>query len=159
MARLRDPLRSVVGDRAAKRLASLGSGLHTIGDLLGYYPRRYETRGDLTDLTSLRDGEHVTVQAMIESVSTRRMRNRQGTILEAVVSDGRGRLTLTFFGKGRQAWRERTLEAGRRGLFAGQVSTFRGTRQLARSMCCSRPGRPVPLARLRRRERSSSLPR
>ncbi len=131
MARLRDPLRSVVGDRAAKRLASLGSGLHTIGDLLGYYPRRYETRGDLTDLTSLRDGEHVTVQAMIESVSTRRMRNRQGTILEAVVSDGRGRLTLTFFGKGRQAWRERTLEAGRRGLFAGQVSTFRGTRQLA----------------------------
>jgi ATP-dependent DNA helicase RecG len=131
MARLSDPLRSIVGDRAAKRLASLGPGLHTIGDLLGYYPRRYETRGDLTDLTALRDGEHVTVQAMIESVSTRRMRNRQGTILEAVVSDGRGRLTLTFFGKGRQDWRERTLEAGRRGLFAGQVSTFRGTRQLA----------------------------
>ncbi len=131
MALLADPLRPVVGDKAAKRLAGLGSGLHTVGDLLGYYPRRYETRGELTDLASLRDGEHVTVQAVIASVATRRMRNRQGTILEAVVSDGQGRLTLTFFGKGRQDWRERELAPGRAGLFSGQVSTFRGKRQLS----------------------------
>ena len=131
MALLADPLRPVVGDKAAKRLAGLGSGLHTVGDLLGYYPRRYETRGELTDLASLRDGEHVTVQAVIASVATRRMRNRQGTILEAVVTDGRGRLTLTFFGKGRQDWRERELAPGRAGLFSGQVSTFRGKRQLS----------------------------
>ncbi|MHB1596388.1 MAG: ATP-dependent DNA helicase RecG [Streptosporangiaceae bacterium] len=131
MARLTDPLRPVVGDKAAKRLAGLGSGLHTIGDLLGYYPRRYETRGELTDLASLRDGEHVTVQAVVASVATRRMRNRQGTIFEAVVTDGRGRLTLTFFGKGRQDWRERELAPGRAGLFSGQVSTFRGKRQLS----------------------------
>ncbi|MHB1876116.1 MAG: ATP-dependent DNA helicase RecG, partial [Streptosporangiaceae bacterium] len=131
MARLTDPLRPVVGDKAAKRLAGLGSGLHTVGDLLGYYPRRYETRGELTDLASLRDGEHVTVQAVIASVATRRMRNRQGTVFEAVVTDGRGRLTLTFFGKGRQDWRERELAPGRAGLFSGQVSTFRGKRQLS----------------------------
>ena len=61
MAKLSDPLRPVVGDKAAKRLATLGSGLRTVGDLLGYYPRRYETRGELTDLAALRDGEHVTV--------------------------------------------------------------------------------------------------
>ena len=66
MAKLTDPLRPVVGDKAAKRLATLGpDGLRTVGDLLNYYPRRYETRGELTDLASLRDGEHVTVQAMI----------------------------------------------------------------------------------------------
>src|SRR5215469_6593905 len=131
MPRLSDPLRPVVGDKAAKRLATLGSGLQTVGDLLTYYPRRYETRGELTDLAGLRDGEHVTVQAMIASVSTRRMRNRRGTILEAVVTDGHGTLTLTFFGKGRQDWRERQLAPGLHGLFSGQVSTFRGKRQLA----------------------------
>ena len=131
MPRLSDPLRPVVGDKAAKRLATLGSGLETVGDLLTYYPRRYETRGELTDLAGLRDGEHVTVQAMIASVSTRRMRNRRGTILEAVVTDGHGTLTLTFFGKGRQDWRERQLAPGLHGLFSGQVSTFRGRRQLA----------------------------
>src|SRR6266851_5616520 len=131
MAKLADPLRGVVGEKAAKRLAALGPGLRTVGDLLSYYPRRYETRGELTDLAGLRDGEHVTVQAMIASVSTRPMRNRRGSIFEAVVTDGRGQLTLTFFGKGRQDWRESVLKPGLPGLFAGQVSTFRGKRQLA----------------------------
>ena len=131
MPKLTDPLRGVVGDKAAKRLATLGSGLRTVGDLLGYYPRRYETRGELTDLAGLRDGEHVTVQAMIASVSTRPMRNRRGSIFEAVVTDGRGQLTLTFFGKGRQDWRERQLAPGLHGLFSGQVSSFRGKRQLS----------------------------
>ncbi len=131
MAKLADPLRGVVGEKAAKRLAALGPGLRTVGDLLSYYPRRYETRGELTDLAGLRDGEHVTVQAMIASVSTRPMRNRRGSIFEAVVTDGRGQLTLTFFGKGRQDWRERRLAPGQHGLFAGQISSFRGKRQLS----------------------------
>ena len=131
MPELTDPLRGVVGDKAAKRLATLGPGLRTVGDLLSYYPRRYETRGELTDLAGLRDGEHVTVQAMIASVSTRPMRNRRGSIFEAVVTDGRGQLTLTFFGKGRQDWRERQLAPGLHGLFSGQVSSFRGKRQLS----------------------------
>ncbi|HET7013837.1 MAG TPA: ATP-dependent DNA helicase RecG [Streptosporangiaceae bacterium] len=132
MAKLTDGLRTVVGDKAAKRLATLGStGLRTVGDLLTYYPRRYETRGQLTDLASLRDGEHVTVQAEIASVHVRPMRNRQGSIFEAVVTDGHGKLTLTFFGRGRQDWRERDLAPGRTGLFSGQVSSFRGKRQLS----------------------------
>jgi ATP-dependent DNA helicase RecG len=132
MATLTDSLRAVVGDKAAKRLATLGSsGLATVGDLLGYYPRRYETRGELTDLASLRDGEHVTVQAAIESVVTKPMRNRRGSIFEAVVTDGRGRLTLIFFGRSRQDWREEVLRPGLRGLFSGQVSSFKGKRQLS----------------------------
>ena len=129
MAVLADPLRLVVGDRAAKRLAAV-LDLHTVGDLLSYYPRRYDKRGELTDLTSLSEGEHVTVQAEIAAVSVRKMRNRSGSILEAVVTDGRGRLTLTFFGHGRQAWREAELHPGVRGLFSGQVSSFQGKRQL-----------------------------
>jgi ATP-dependent DNA helicase RecG len=124
-----DPLRLVIGDKAAKRLAA-ALDLHTVGDLLGYYPRRYDKRGELTDLVGLRDGDYVTVQAEVASVSTRRMQNRPGSILEAVVTDGRGRLTLTFFARGRQDWREKELQPGTRGLFSGQVSSFRGKRQL-----------------------------
>jgi ATP-dependent DNA helicase RecG len=55
------------------------------------------------------------------------MRQRRGTILEAVVTDGRDTLSLTFFN---QKWREGTLRAGRRGLFSGQVTRFRGVAQL-----------------------------
>jgi ATP-dependent DNA helicase RecG len=130
MASLQDRLGPVVGDKAAKRLESV-FGLRTVGDLLRHYPRRHDVRGDLTDLASLADGEDVTVQAEIASVSVRKMRNRPGTVLEAVVTDGRGRLSLTFFGRGRQDWREKVLQPGVRGLFAGQVSTFGGKRQLS----------------------------
>jgi ATP-dependent DNA helicase RecG len=130
MAILEDPLPLVVGDKVAKPLAR-ALELRTVGDLLRHYPRRYETRGDLTDLASLRDGEYVTVQAEIAKVTSRPMRNRRGTIVEATVTDGRGQLTLTFFARGRQDWRERQLAPGLHGLFSGQVSTFRGKRQLA----------------------------
>jgi len=130
MASLQDPLGPVVGTKAAKRLAA-ALEVRTVGELLRHYPRRYENRGELTDLASLRDGENVTVQAEIASVSVRRMRNRPGTVLEAIVTDGRGRLALTFFGRGRQDWREKVLQPGVRGLFAGQVSTFQGKRQLS----------------------------
>jgi ATP-dependent DNA helicase RecG len=130
MAILEDPLRLVVGDKAAKPLER-ALELRTVGDLLRHYPRRYESRGELTDLASLRDGEYVTVQAKIAKVTSRPMRNRRGSIFEATVTDGRGELVLTFFSRGRQDWREKQLAPGLRGLFSGQVSTFRGTRQLA----------------------------
>jgi ATP-dependent DNA helicase RecG len=64
-------------------------------------------------------------------VTSRPMRGRRGSILEATVTDGHGQLVLTFFGKGRQDWREKQLVPGAAGLFSGQVSTFRGRRQLA----------------------------
>jgi ATP-dependent DNA helicase RecG len=130
MATISDPLRLVIGDKAAKRLDE-AFGLRTVGDLLGHYPRRYANRGELTSLTGLTDGEHVTVLAEVASVSSRPMRNRRGSIFEAVVTDGHGKLTLTFFGRGRQDWREDKLQPGMRGLFSGQVSSFRGKRQLA----------------------------
>ncbi len=129
MAVLHDPLRLVIGDKAAKRLAS-AFDVHTVGDLLGYYPRRYDKRGELTDLAGLREGDYVTVQAEVAAVSVRKMNNRSGSIFEAVVTDGHGKLTLTFFGRGRQDWRQQELHPGVRGLFSGQVSSFRGKRQL-----------------------------
>jgi ATP-dependent DNA helicase RecG len=130
MATLRDPLRLVVGDRSAKALDTAFE-MKTVGDLLSHYPRRYARRGELTSLNGLRDGDHVTVLAEVASVSTRRMRNRSGSIFEAVVTDGHGRLTLTFFGRGSQRWMEDRLQPGVRGLFSGQVSSYRGKRQLA----------------------------
>ncbi|PSL05900.1 ATP-dependent DNA helicase RecG [Haloactinopolyspora alba] len=120
-------LRAVLGDKTAKALAK-ALDLRTVGDLLRHYPRRYVQRGELTDLSALREDEHVTVVVRVQEVSRRSMRNRRGSIVEAIVTDGTGELTLTFFN---QAWRERELVPGRMGLFAGKVGTYRGRRQLA----------------------------
>jgi ATP-dependent DNA helicase RecG len=128
MAGLEESLRATLGGKAAAKLDA-AFGLTTTGDLLRHYPRRYATRGELTDLASLRDGDHVTVFAQVEKVRTRPMRARRGQLLEVTVTDGRARLALTFFN--RVGFWERQLAPGRHGMFAGRVSTFKGQRQLA----------------------------
>jgi ATP-dependent DNA helicase RecG len=55
MARLDDRLDREFDPRTAKVLAK-ALDVHTVGELLRHYPRRYEQRGELTDLGSLRDG-------------------------------------------------------------------------------------------------------
>src|SRR5215468_8040129 len=125
---LDSPLRDVVGAKTAKALADHLT-LATVGDLLYHFPRRYDQRGEYTDIGGLRVGEQVTVLARVLSTRTRPLRQRSGQLLEVVVGDDSGgNLTLTFFG--RQAWRAGQLHSGRWGLFAGKVGDFRGTRQL-----------------------------
>ncbi|HEY6276593.1 MAG TPA: ATP-dependent DNA helicase RecG, partial [Streptosporangiaceae bacterium] len=87
----------------------------------------------LTDLASLRDGEHVTVFAEVAKVTARRMRHRTGKLLEVTVTDGSAQLKLAFFNKV-EFW-QRQLAPGRHGMFAGRVSTFNGKRQLAHPEC------------------------
>ena len=103
-------------------------GMATVGDLLSHYPRRYARRGELTPIDSLPLGEQVTIVAEVQSVSSRSMKQRRGTLLEVVISDGAGALTLTFFG---QAWRANELTVGRQGIFSGKVGQFKGHQQLA----------------------------
>ena len=124
------PLKALVGDTTAKALAK-GLDLHTLGGLLRHYPRRYAERGEHTDIGALEVGEQVTVSAQVIRVNSKPMRNRPGKLLEVVVGDGTGdpkrSITLTFFN---QPWRQKDLQPGRWGLFAGKVTEFRGKRQL-----------------------------
>lgn len=128
MTALEEPLRNVVGGKAAAKLEA-GLGLHSVGDLLRHYPRRYAQRGELTDLAALRDGEHVTVFAQVAAVHSHNMRSRKGKLLEVTVTDGRARLVLTFF-RYADYWKQQ-LAPGQHAMFAGRVSTFKGKRQLA----------------------------
>jgi ATP-dependent DNA helicase RecG len=123
------PLGKVVGDKTAKALAD-HLDLATVGDLVYYFPRRYDERGQHTEIRTLEVGEQVTVLAQVQSAHTRSIRGGADRMLEAAVHDGSGGvLTLTYFGK-RQVWRERDLRPGQWGMFAGTVSEFRGRRQL-----------------------------
>jgi len=123
---LAEPLKRVAGEKTAKEFAT-GLDLHTVGDLLYHFPRRYAERGNLTDFASLKEGDEVTVLARVSHVESRRMRQKKGTILDVVVTDNTGSLKLTFFN---QAWRAKELVKDVKGLFAGTVSTYNGKRQL-----------------------------
>ena len=122
---LDEPLAAVVGAATAKALRTLE--LVTVADLLWHLPRRYAERGQLTDLAALRPGEQATVLARVASVEVRPMRRRRGQMMSVVVTDGREKVSLTFFSvRGPQA----RLAEGRVGLFAGRVEEYRGARQL-----------------------------
>jgi ATP-dependent DNA helicase RecG len=121
------PLDRVLGDRTAKAFAK-HLGLRTIADLLTHYPRRYYTRGELTPILQIPIGEAVTIVADVVDAKERRMKGKNGSILEIRITDGEGQVTLTFFN---QAWRLKDLRPGARGLFAGKISEYGGRLQLS----------------------------
>ncbi len=121
------PLDRVLGDRTAKAFAK-HLGLRTIADLLTHYPRRYYTRGELTPIMQIPIGEAVTIVADVVDAKERRMKGKNGSILEIRITDGEGQVTLTFFN---QAWRLKDLRPGARGLFAGKISEYGGRLQLS----------------------------
>ncbi|HEY2277950.1 MAG TPA: ATP-dependent DNA helicase RecG [Streptosporangiaceae bacterium] len=132
MTTVRDPLERVLGAKTAKALSD-AFDQETVGDLLRHYPRRYASRGELTELSSLQEGEHVTVLAKVALVRKLPMGGRRGDRLEVVVTDGTARLTLMFFHKA--GYWQRLLRQEALGLFAGTVSSFRGKRQLVHPDC------------------------
>ncbi|MEU7301746.1 ATP-dependent DNA helicase RecG [Streptomyces sp. NPDC007206] len=131
---LKQPLKSVLGPATAKVMAE-HLGLHTVGDLLHHYPRRYEERGQLTRLAELPMDEHVTVVAQVadarlHSFASAKAPRGKGQRLEVTITDGSGRLQLVFFGNGVHKPHKELLP-GTRALFAGKVSVFNRRLQLA----------------------------
>src|SRR6478752_2739229 len=116
-------------------------GITTVQGLLNYYPRRYMSRGELTPIAELPLDEDVTLIARVLSSSTRQMQARRGTITDVIVSDDDGKqglrlvggrdytgkvpgtLKISFF-NGFKAKNE--LLQGRRALFSGRVTSFKG---------------------------------
>lgn len=125
--RLNTPLAKVVGDKTAKAFAPLR--VHTVGDLLRHVPRRYLSGTENSDLTGLPIGEDVAVMAVVDEV---RMAGQEPRMrVEATLTDGRGRLSATFFGKARLCKYWFSLLSGRpRGIFVGRVGEFNHRPQL-----------------------------
>jgi ATP-dependent DNA helicase RecG len=122
-----DTALSAVVEPAVARSLHKAFGMETVSDLLSHYPRRYARRGELTVLSELPLGEDVTLVAEVLSASTRSMQTRKGSMREAKISDGTAILSLTFF----NGWQGKDLEPGVRAIFAGKVTAYKNTMQLA----------------------------
>ena len=117
-------IKSLVGAAAAK--LEKHQGIVTVGDLLDFAPRTYRTTR--ADLGSPEIGEYLVAVATVETATTRTMKTRRGKMLEAVITDGRSRMSVTFFNA---YGHEKVVQAGRTLLFAGRVGEYKGRRQLA----------------------------
>ena len=115
-----------VGPKKAGELYRLG--IHTLQDLLSYYPRTYEDRSSLKSIASLRPDDTAVISGIVQQVQERKPR-RGLSILTVYIDDGSGILSFSLFN---QRYLAGKIKPGIRVFLAGKVGyAFGGHGQLA----------------------------
>lgn len=109
-----------VGKQHAATLARLG--LHTLRDMLYYFPRRYDDYSQLKPINRLWYGEEVTVIGTVQSITTRPVRSGKMQLVEAVVSDGSGALRINWF----NPYIGKRLQNGAHIVLSGKIDQYLG---------------------------------
>lgn len=110
-----------VGPRHAQTLGKLG--MHTLGDMLYFFPRRYEDYSQLKPIKDLFYGQQVTVIGAVQSVYTRPIRGGKQQLVEAILSDSTGALRLSWFN---QPWMANRLKKDDAIAVSGKIDQFLG---------------------------------
>ena len=137
MITLDSPVASVLGDKKGKRSKIVdGLGIETVRDLMRHFPRRYLKTGELTKVEDLTADQMLTVVGEIARSEVKTYRDRRSGRpayrLETVLRTDGPSLKMTFFAKnkGVSEWQAGRLSVGRKGVFIGKASQFRGEWQL-----------------------------
>ena len=101
-----------VGPKTLEQLHA--AGLFAVGDILQFFPRKYEDFSALKDLSNLEPGK-VLFKAKAERVSLRRVR-RGVTVVDATLSDGKNKVRAVWFN---QAYRVKQLQNEEELFFSG----------------------------------------
>ena len=126
---------AAVGGKHAKKIVT-ATGVETVGDLLGIFPRGYVKKGSLSDLGELVEGDMVSLVGEVTSCLQRTYQDkrtrRTAYRLEVRVRAEDGGLALTYFDRQQHMadWREKELAVGRVGLFSGRLKWFKNEWQL-----------------------------
>ncbi|MBI3158587.1 MAG: ATP-dependent DNA helicase RecG [Chloroflexi bacterium] len=114
-----------VGPKNAEKLARLS--IHSLGDMLTHYPRRYDDYSQLSPINRLKYGDEVTVIATVQSSAVRPFKGGGGKLVEVIVSDGTGALRLNWFN---QPWLAQQFKEGTHVVLAGKVEQYLGRLQM-----------------------------
>ncbi len=126
---------AAVGGKHYKKVVK-ATGVETVGDLLGIFPRRYVRKGSLSELEDLQEGDLLSFVGEVVSSNQRtyqdKRTHRTAYRLEVRVRAQGGSLALTYFDrqKGAADWRTGELAVGRVGMFSGRLKWFNGNWQL-----------------------------
>ena len=115
-------LHSIKGVGPARADALSAIGIHIVADLLHYYPRKHLDRTTITLISKLQKDKEATVVGNVEAADIRQGKRRQ--YFQAILSDGKGMLTLTWFNAAQ--YMKRTIKIGDRLAVSGKVEFFNG---------------------------------
>lgn len=98
---LHTPLERVkgVGEKTAEQFGV--ANIHTVGELLYFFPRKHEDFSEITPIAQISPGKR-TIRAVCESISTRRVK-RGMVITTATLADGTGKLQAVWFNQAYRA--------------------------------------------------------
>ena len=118
MAELNTDIRYIkgIGETRAKALHKLG--VATLGDLLSYFPRRWEDRTLTRPIRELPVGEYACVRAMLAGDPTASRIAGGRTLVKVRAVDDSGALDVAFFN---QEYRRTSLHKGETYIFYGKV--------------------------------------
>lgn len=105
-----------IGEKTQKLFEKLN--IQTVGQLLTYYPRDYETFANPSPISILKEGEIGVIEASISHITEVRKRGSL-TLLTCTAKDPSGTITLTWFN---QPYLKSTLSMGYHYIFRGRVS-------------------------------------
>jgi len=112
-------IRYIKGVGEAREKLMIKLGIHTLRDLVGYFPRAYEDRTVIKNIGSLIIGESVCVRAMVAD-TPRLSHIRKGLdLVKLRAVDEHGSLEITFFN---QPFVKDALKQGETYIFYGKVS-------------------------------------
>lgn len=114
-----------VGPKMKEKLSRLG--IHTVEDLISFYPRKYQDWTQVTKMEALRPDESSVVYG--EIVGAREMHPRPHmSILQVMIVDETGSVVLTYFN---QPWKAQELLRGTHILAYGKVEYAYGRYQMS----------------------------
>lgn len=104
-----------IGDKTGKLFEKLG--INTVDDLLGYYPRAYDSYDVPVVIGELKAGSVMAVEGiLLKNAAVMRYNNLQ--VITTVLKDMTGSLKITWFN---MPYLCQTLKAGTHGVFRGRV--------------------------------------
>jgi len=116
-----------VGPKRSEAFTELG--IHTLEDLLYYFPRRYVDRTNFCRLSDLKEGQSYTVKAKILTSRQHRSWRRRGfSITEAIVFDEMAKLTCVWFN---QPYIVDSLKPGSSLILYGKAEKYGGRMQFS----------------------------
>lgn len=106
-----------VGPNRAELLNKLG--IHTLEDLITYYPRDYEDRGKPKKIAEVYNGEECLIEGLVVSRMSEQKIRKNMTIYKLIVRDDTAACLITWFN---QSYLKNKFTLGKKYKFYGKVS-------------------------------------
>ncbi len=118
-----------VGPKRAQVLGRLG--IHTVKDILYYFPRTYQDRSKVEEISNLKDDTTSMVKGVVFKIKSFRTRGWK-TIFEASIGDGTGFLQVKWFNR---PYQSEIFQVDDHVFLYGKVSLYKQSLQMINPEC------------------------